>query len=87
MGAKQWVRAFLLIKLFEPSIFHNRRTTQKIYLHHHHHHPNDHHHHNSHHISTHSLVINQSGTNCKEEESPVTALSHIFCVLKRSGIR
>ena len=29
MDAKQWVRALPLLKLFEPSIFHNYRTAQK----------------------------------------------------------
>ena len=48
--AKQWVRALLLLRLSEPSVFYNHHTTQKIYLHHHH--PNDHHHHhNSHHTT------------------------------------
>ena len=51
MGAKQWRRALLLLRPFEPFSFYTRHTTQKIY-HHHHHHPSDHHHsHNSHHTT------------------------------------
>ena len=51
MGAKQWVKALLLFLLFEPSVFYNHRTTQKVYLYHHHQ-PNNHHpHHNSHHVT------------------------------------
>ena len=49
MDAKQWARALLLFRLFEPFVFYSHPTTQKIYLHHHHH-PNDHHH-NSHHTT------------------------------------
>ena len=50
MGAKQWVRALLLLRLFEPSVFYNHRTIQKIYLYHHY--LNGHHHqHNSHHTT------------------------------------
>ena len=50
MGAKQWRRALLLLRPFEPFSFYTRHTTQKIY--HHHHHPSDHHHsHNSHHTT------------------------------------
>ena len=90
MGAKQYVRALLLLRLFELCVFYNHRTPQKIYLYHHsnnhHHHPNDHsHHHVIIPLSIHSFVINQSETNSKKEESSFTDLSHISWVLKWSG--
>ena len=51
MDAKQWVRALLLLRLFEPFLFYIHHITQKIYLHHYPH-SNDHHHHrNSHHTT------------------------------------
>ena len=56
MGAKQWVRALLLLRLFGPSVFDGLRTTQKIY---HTNHTNDHHH-NSHHAIFLFVVVSQN---------------------------
>ena len=36
MGAKQWVRALLLLRLFEPSVFYNHNTIHGPHHHNHH---------------------------------------------------
>ena len=57
MGAKQLVRALLLFLLFDPCVFDNLCTNQKIYFYSHHH-PSEHHlHHNSHHITSTSTPL------------------------------
>ena len=86
MGAKQWVRALLLLRLFELCVLPLKKIIfiiipiitiiipmiTIIIM-------------SSYHISIHSIVINQSEINCKKEESSFTVLSHISCVLKQSG--
>ena len=86
MCAKQWVRALLLLRLFELCVLPLKKIIfiiipiitiiipmiTIIIM-------------SSYHISIHSFVINQSETNCKKEEPSFTVLSHISCVLKQSG--